>query len=79
MNSRREFLQKVSLGIGVTTLSGLSASMANPFLSQVSPPGADKQLRVAIMGLGGYANIVAKGMQECKIAKITGVISGTPS
>jgi len=79
MNSRREFLQKVSLGIGVTTLSGLSASMANPFLSQVSQPGADKQLRVAIMGLGGYANIVAKGMQECKIAKITGVISGTPS
>jgi len=80
MNSRRDFLQKVSLGIGVTALSGLPAAgilAAKPVLDKVLM--ADKPLRVAIMGLGGYANIVAKGMQECKLAKITGIISGTPS
>src|SRR5690606_7537351 len=36
-------------------------------------------LRVAIMGLGGYATRVAEAMQSCKRAKITGLISGTPS
>jgi predicted dehydrogenase len=55
MNSRRDFLQKVSLGLSVSALSGLPAIAS------------------------GHHKIVAKGMQECKIAKITGVISGTPS
>lgn len=36
-------------------------------------------LRVAIMGLGSYATRVAEAMQSCKRAKITGLISGTPS
>ncbi len=30
MNSRRDFLQKVSLGIGVTALAGLPATAAAP-------------------------------------------------
>jgi predicted dehydrogenase len=75
MNSRRDFLQKLSLGIGVSALAGLPA-VAN----DINPaPKADKQLRVAILGLGGYANIVARGMKDCKIAKLTGIITGTPS
>jgi len=74
MNSRRDFIQKISLGLGVTALSDFTT-----VASDLTAPFADKPLRVAIMGLGGYANIVAKGMQECKMAKITGVISGTPS
>ena len=36
-------------------------------------------LRVALMGLGGYAGRVADAMQDCKKAKVTGLISGTPS
>ncbi len=36
-------------------------------------------LRVAIMGLGGYGTRVAEAMQSCTMAKLTGVISGTPS
>ncbi|MEO5907564.1 MAG: Gfo/Idh/MocA family oxidoreductase [Ginsengibacter sp.] len=36
-------------------------------------------LRVAIMGLGGYATRVAEAMRHCKKAKLVGVISGTPS
>lgn len=31
------------------------------------------------MGLGSYGNRVAEAMQSCKRAKVTGVISGTPS
>lgn len=31
------------------------------------------------MGLGGYGTRVAEAMQDCKRAKITGLISGTPS
>jgi predicted dehydrogenase len=31
------------------------------------------------MGLGGYANLVANAMKDCKRAKVAGVISGTPS
>lgn len=38
-----------------------------------------KVLRVAIMGLGSYGNRVAEAMKDCKKAKLTGVISGTPS
>src|SRR5690606_33303530 len=36
-------------------------------------------LKVAIMGLGGYANIVANAMQSSKKAKLVGLISGTPA
>src|SRR5690606_37694158 len=36
-------------------------------------------LRVAIMGLGGYGTIVAEAMQSCKMARLAGVVSGTPS
>ena len=36
-------------------------------------------LRVAIMGLGGYGTRVAEAMQNCKMAKFVGAISGTPS
>ncbi len=36
-------------------------------------------LRVAIMGLGSYGTRVAEAMLASKMAKLTGVISGTPS
>ncbi|MGN6531097.1 MAG: Gfo/Idh/MocA family protein [Ginsengibacter sp.] len=39
----------------------------------------DSILRVAIMGLGSYGTRVAEAMLNCKKAKLTGVISGTPS
>lgn len=36
-------------------------------------------LRVALMGLGGYAAHVAEAMQSCRRARVAGLISGTPS
>jgi predicted dehydrogenase len=73
MNSRRNFIQNVSL----------SAAML-PFLSFESLAGVQAVydgpvLRVAIMGLGSYGTRVADAMQSCKKAKLVGVISGTPS
>lgn len=36
-------------------------------------------LRVAIMGLGSYGSRVAEAMLQCKRARLTGLISGTPA
>lgn len=77
MNSRRNFLQKITV-----------SAIAMPFI-----PWYDRKsikdfsvsendgpiLRVAIMGLGSYGTRVAEAMQSCKRAKLVGLISGTPS
>ena len=73
MNSRRDFLQRM----------GASALVA-PFLSEfptqgIASPPPDQQFRVAMVGLGSYANRVAEAMQACKIAKLVGGVTGTPS
>lgn len=75
MFTRRDFLQKLSAGLGTVALSPLS-SVAAPFSNDKI---SEKQLRVALMGLGGYANIVARAMKDCKRAVLTGIITGTPS
>ncbi|MBX2842245.1 MAG: Gfo/Idh/MocA family oxidoreductase [Flammeovirgaceae bacterium] len=77
MSSRRDFLQKVT-----------ASAIALPVLNQYSPisfndmddqPYDGPILRVAIMGLGSYGTRVAEAMKGCKKAKLTGLISGTPS
>jgi predicted dehydrogenase len=77
MKSRRDFLQKLT-----------ASAFALPFLpldnlaaprNSVQPPYEGPVLRVAIMGLGSYGNRVAEAMKDCKMAKLVGVISGTPS
>ncbi len=76
MNSRREFLQKLTAStIALPFLSG-SAAAADP---APRTPHQGKILRVAIMGLGSYGTRVAEAMQTCTKAKLVGVISGTPS
>ena len=77
MNSRRDFLQKVS-----------ASALSLPFIPSLSLAEQEKRnelpyqgpiLRVAICGLGSYGTRVADAMQSCKMAKLVGVISGTPS
>lgn len=79
MNSRRDFIQKVTASaLALPFLSSLSR--AGSFdSSQPGQPYQGPQLRVAIMGLGSYGTRVAEAMQSCKQAKLTGVISGTPT
>lgn len=76
MNSRRQFLQK--LGISALALQFAPNVWATP-ISKNLKVAEGKVLRVAIMGLGSYGTRVAEAMQNCTRAKLTGVISGTPS
>ncbi|MFT4031873.1 MAG: Gfo/Idh/MocA family oxidoreductase [Siphonobacter sp.] len=73
MTSRRDFLQKL-------TASALALPLI-PYSGEefYTKPYDGPVLKVAIMGLGGYGTRVAEAMQACKMAKVTGVISGTPS
>lgn len=73
--SRRDFIHKLG-----TTASILPFLPSLEVLSQpANQRNIDATLRVALMGLGSYASRVAEAMQNCKHAKITGLISGTPS
>lgn len=78
MNSRRNFLQKLTLSAASFPLISSLQAKDTPFWAERS----DYQgpvLRVAIMGLGSYGTRVAEAMKGCKKAKLVGVISGTPS
>ncbi|HVY74639.1 MAG TPA: Gfo/Idh/MocA family oxidoreductase [Puia sp.] len=77
MNSRRDFLQKMTFSaLGFTLLPGLSTAG----LSACQEPAKDgRVLRVAILGLGSYGTRVAEAMRSCTKAKLVGAISGTPA
>ena len=77
MNSRRQFLQKLTGTVVAFSVLPHLVSGSEKDLFDLSYDGP--VLRVAIMGLGSYANRVAEAMQSCKKAKLVGVISGTPS
>ena len=72
MTNRRQFISKLTAPfLAMPVLSELTLpSCASPYEGPV--------LKVALMGLGGYASRVADAMQACKKARITGLISGTP-
>jgi predicted dehydrogenase len=77
MKSRRNFLQKITASaIGLPLLSTVNMDAAG---FAAKKPYDGPVLKVAIMGLGSYGNRVAEAMQACTMAKVTGVISGTPS
>ncbi|RAV29147.1 Gfo/Idh/MocA family protein [Sinomicrobium soli] len=77
MNPRRDFLQKLAASaIAVPFLPLYGASLHSVPHNRSRQ---DRVLRVAIMGLGGYGTRVAEAMLACKRARLTGVISGTPS
>lgn len=76
MNTRRDFLQKITasaLALPLLTKYGLANDKEKP------EPYQGPILRVALCGLGGYASRVADAMQSCTKAKLVGVISGTPA
>ncbi|MEQ8678527.1 MAG: hypothetical protein RID25_02160 [Cyclobacteriaceae bacterium] len=74
MTTRRDFLDKMK----ITALGLPLLYHSNPLLAHETPYQGPV-LRVALMGLGSYANRVAEAMRECKMAKVTGLISGTPT
>jgi predicted dehydrogenase len=76
MKSRRDFLQKMTASALMLPLIPTSRKAGLPISGE---PYQGSVLRVAIMGLGSYGTRVADAMEACKMAKLTGVISGTPS
>jgi predicted dehydrogenase len=77
MNSRRTFLQQI--GISALALNLYSIASCQNKNSDINSTSYDGPvLRVAIMGIGIYGNIVAEAMQSCTKAKLVGVISGSP-
>lgn len=76
MNSRRDFLQKLTGGaLAFTVLPAIAAESSK----DTDRPYDGPVLRVAILGLGSYGTRVAEAMQSCTKARLVGVISGTPS
>lgn len=75
MNSRRDFLQKLTAS---TILVPFLQENAAAFTHDERPYDGPV-LRVALMGLGYYAGLVGEAMRNCKKAKLVGLISGTPS
>ena len=76
MNSRRDFLQKLTGGaLAFTVLPAIASESCK----DADHPYDGPVLRVAILGLGSYGTRVAEAMQSCTKAKLVGVISGTPS
>ena len=76
MDSRRNFLQTLGASILALSIPQTGFASIEDFYSQ---PYEGPVLRVAIMGLGSYGTRVAEAMQACKMAKLVGLISGTPS
>jgi predicted dehydrogenase len=68
IDSRRKFVKKIGL---------LSFPLLG-FKSDFSL-ATDKKLRVALVGLGRYAGILADGIEASKNCVLTGIVTGTPA
>ncbi|MFZ9660928.1 MAG: Gfo/Idh/MocA family protein, partial [Chitinophagaceae bacterium] len=87
MTTRRNFLQTLSAPVfaipflpkNQENLENQVQTTSNPDDLPFEKSTSDKVLRVALMGLGSYANRVAEAMRQSKRAVLVGVISGTPS
>ena len=75
MSSRRDFLQKLT-----APFVALPFLPKNSLESIISPLETydGPVLRVAIMGIGTYGNIIARALQATTKAKLVGVVSGSP-
>jgi predicted dehydrogenase len=75
--SRRDFIQKMSGGIGLS-LAGLSLAAQPAPLLKTAAPG--KRLGVALVGLGSYAkNQLAVALEKTTNCYLAGIVTGTPS
>jgi len=77
MSSRRDFLQKLTPLVALPFLP--KNNLEN--LENVSPMETYQGpvLRVAVMGIGTYGNIIARALQASTKAKLVGVVSGSPA
>jgi predicted dehydrogenase len=77
--SRRNFLEKISLGAGATAIAAAIPTFGNAFTKPIKTTG-DRKLNIALCGLGRYANYVADGiLSSSQYCRIAGIITGTSS
>ena len=77
-SNRRDFLQKISLGIGASAF--LNNDLFAKGFSQKEFFPEEKKLKVALVGLGNYATFqLAPALQKTTYCKLTGIVTGTPS
>jgi predicted dehydrogenase len=79
MSSRRDFLQKLTAPL--VALPFLPKNNLENLESVISPIEnyQGPVLRVAVMGIGTYGNIIARALQASTKAKLVGVVSGSPA
>lgn len=65
--NRRSFVKKVAIGAMAVPLVGIGRTLE------------DKKLRVALVGLGRYANYLAEGIAVSKFCSVAGIVTGSPS
>lgn len=73
--SRRKFLQTLSLGVG--TALGASSVLAN---QRTGHQNYQKKLGIALVGLGSYSrNQLAVALQQTENCYLAGIVTGTPA
>lgn len=70
--SRRGFVEQVGLGLGATLLGPTVAGYA-------APRYTGQKLRVALCGLGRYADLVRAGLAASQYGQLAGIVTGTPA
>ena len=83
---RRDFIRRLSLGLGAGLLS--LPSLADAFvatpeteygLASLAALQSGRKLGVALVGLGGYSSgQLAPALQQTKLCHLTGIVTGTP-
>lgn len=75
--SRRSFVKKAGIGLGSAAIAP-SLFPIEQVMASIDRAYSGEKLKVALCGLGRYANILAKGLEECEFCRLTGIITGTP-
>ena len=76
MTSRRDFLTNLAAPLAAIPFLPKGQLSVNNILTK---PYQGPILRVAVMGIGTYGNIIARALQASTKAKLVGVISGSPT
>lgn len=83
--SRRKFLQQLSLGIGSAALAIPGTGFFSELMAAVDEMygqqgGQERKLGIALVGLGSYStNQLAPALQETRHCRLAGIVTGTPS
>ncbi|TGE23683.1 Gfo/Idh/MocA family oxidoreductase [Hymenobacter aquaticus] len=85
--SRREFVRRLSLGLGATLVGSSALGGPLSWLEDLSYGPASlgalqtgRQLGVALVGLGKYSTgQLAPALQQTKLCKLAGIVTGTPA